>query len=355
MDLLDSKIYIDDIKKLTQMPLNYEVLKNKSMLITGACGLIGSFLIDTIMYLNQHNDLACHIYALGLSKEKGLKRFKSYIDNKLFTYISHDVNNSFDDIEIDANYIIHLASNTHPVQYALKPISTIKTNVIGTNNLLEYAISHNCERFVYASSNEIYGENRGDTELFDETYCGYIDCNTLRAGYSESKRCGEALCQAYISEKKLDVVIARFTRTYGPTMLKDDSKVISQFINKALNNEDIVLKSEGNQYYSFTYVFDAVYGLLTVLLKGKVGEAYNISNINSDITLKDLAHTISKMVGKKVVFELPNDTESKGFSKATKARLDSSKIKDIGYIAQFDIDKGLRHTLDILKEVNNYE
>lgn len=96
--------------------------------------------------------------------------------------------------------------------------------------------------------------------MFDEDYCGFINCNTLRAGYPESKRCGEALCQAYIRQKGLDIVIPRLTRSYGPTMLMSDSKAVSQFIKKGLAGEDIVLKSKGNQYYSYTYVADAVSG-----------------------------------------------------------------------------------------------
>ena len=164
------------------------------------------------------------------------------------------------------DYCIHLASSTHPVQYATDPIGTITANIIGTRNLLEFASSHGCKRFAFASSNEIYGENRGDTELFKEDYCGYIDCNTMRAGYPESKRCGEALCQAYIRQKNMDIVIPRLTRSYGPTLLSSDTKALTQFLHKGLAGEDIVLKSEGTQYYSYTYVADAVSGLLTVLL-----------------------------------------------------------------------------------------
>lgn len=349
--LLDSKLYCEDIKRLAEIDLDYNKLKDKSILITGSSGLIGSFFIDTIMYLNEYNKLNCHIYAIWLRKSAET-RFPNYIGDKLFTYISHDVNLPLK-IRERADVVIHLASNTHPVLYATNPISTITTNVIWTKNMLDYAVRCKSERFLFASSNEIYGENRGDVELFDENYCGYINSNTLRAWYPESKRCWEALCQAYIEEKKLDVVIARFTRTYGPTMLKDDSKAISQFILKALNNEDIVLKSKGTQYYSFTYIFDAVYGLFTVLLNGFRGEAYNISNIQSDITLADLAKIIADTVGKKVIFEIPNAVESKGFSKATKARLDNDKIKRIGYKPIYDIRKGIDRTISILKEISD--
>ena len=115
-----------------------------------------------------------------------------------------------------------------------------------------------------------------------------------------------SLCQAYISQKSLDVVVPRFTRSYGPTMLMSDTKAISQFIKKGIAGEDIVLKSAGTQYYSYTYVADAISGLLTVLLCGKCGEAYNIAEEHSDIMLKDLAALIAGIKGKKVVFEIPD-------------------------------------------------
>jgi len=351
MNLIENDLYIEDITRLTKENINFDKLKNCSILITGARGLIGSFLIDTIMYLNINKDLNCKIFAMGFS-DKMKERFNYYLNNDLLTYIVQDVN-QYINLNIKVDYIVHLASNTHPILYATNPISTITTNVIGTNNLLDFAARNMSKRFVFASSNEIYGENRGDIELFDEDYCGYINCNTLRSGYPESKRCGEALCQAYITEKKLDIVVARFTRTYGPTMLLDDSKAISQFLLKALNNEDIVLKSDGKQYYSFTYVYDAVYGLLKVLLDGKSGEAYNISNSNSNITLKDLANTVANIVGKKVVFDLPSDVERDGFSRATKALLNSKKLERIGYNPKYNIEEGIRRTINILKDRNN--
>lgn len=132
-------------------------------------------------------------------------------------------------------------------------------------------------------------------------------------------------------------------------MLMSDTKAISQFIRKAIAGEDIVLKSAGTQYYSYTYVADAVSGLLTVLLKGKSGEAYNIADDASDIRLKDLAALIAGTSGKKVVFEIPDAIESAGYSKATKARLDSAKLQGLGWKAQYDIKAGITRTIDILK------
>ena len=158
--------------------------------------------------------------------------------------------------------MVHLASNTHPLAYASDPIGTISSN-------------------------------------------------TLRAGYPESKRCGEALCQAYRVQKNMDVVIARLTRSYGPAMKMDDSKALSQFIKNGLEGQDIILKSEGSQYYSYTYVADAVSGLLTVLLKGINGDAYNIAYQEFDIKLKDLAELIAEYSGTKVVYEIPSALETR--------------------------------------------
>jgi len=351
MDLKNSKLYKEELNCLLKDNINYELFKDKSLLVTGARGLIGSYLIDTIMLANEKMNLNCKVYALGLSIH-GKERFKEYLNNPLFEYIIHDVNKELT-INDNIDYVIHLASNTHPLSYAKEPIKTITTNVIGTYNLLNFASQKKVKRFVFASSVEIYGESKKDVLLFDEDYCGYINSNTLRAGYPEGKRCGEALCQAFKEEKKIDVVIPRFSRIYGPTILKEDSKAISQFLFKALNNEDIILKSEGKQHYSYTYVYDAVYALLLIILNGENGEAYNVSYPETDKKLFEIANLIADSVNKKVLFDLPSEVEKKGFSKATIARMDNSKLKRLGFNPKYDMKMGIESTLAIIKEANN--
>lgn len=351
MSLYTNEAYVDDIKRVAKTDLPWEKFANKSVLISGATGMLGSFLIDVLMEKNAAG-LNCTVYALGRTREKAEERFKKWRDDAHLVYIAYDINQPFsrDDLG-QINFVLHLASNTHPMQYATDPIGTIKTNIIGLQNMLDFAIDHYAQRFVFASSNEIYGENRGDTELFDERYCGYIDPNTLRAGYPESKRCGEALCQAYKSQRDLDVVISRFTRSYGPTMQMSDTKAISQFIKKGVAGENIVLKSSGTQNYSYTYVVDAVYGLFTIILKGENGEAYNIADETSNITLKELAQIIADFTGKRVVFEIPEAMEAKGYSKATKALLDGSKLKKLGWSPFYSIQEGIIRTISILKNM----
>lgn len=348
--MLDNALYEYDVKRVVSMELPWERLRNSSVVIAGSTGLIGSFLVDVVMQANAIRDLRCKVYALGRSEAKARQRFGDYYGSEWFDFVSHDINRPMDpELFGSVGYVVHLASNTHPVAYATDPIGTISANIMGTYNLLEFAAAKGAARFAFASSNEIYGENRGDKEFFDETYCGYIDSNTLRAGYPESKRCGEALCQAFKRQKGLEVVIPRLTRSYGPTMLMSDTKAISQFILKGVRGEDIVMKSAGTQYYSYTYVADAVSGLLTVLLCGCDGEAYNIADDSSDIRLKDLAGLIAGLSGCEVIFEVPDDVESAGYSRATKARLDGTKLKALGWRPMYGIREGLERTLTMLK------
>ena len=327
---------------------DWSKVDNHSFLIIGATGMIGSYMIDVLMKRNDKYDSNIHIYAMGRSKKRLEERFSMYIKNSFFHMVEGDVTQPINlDDEID--YIFHGASNTHPRAYASDPIGTIMTNLMGTQQILDFSVSNNSKRVLFLSTVEIYGENRGDIEKFTEDYCGYIDCNTLRAGYPEGKRASESLCQAYISKYSLDVVIPRICRTFGPTMLLNDSKASSQFIMNAVNNEDIVLKSEGNQYFSYAYVGDVVYALLYLLVNGENGEAYNIAVEEFDIHLRDLAKMLANLNHKEVIFDLPDDVERKGFSRANTAILDGKKIEELGWKNLFNIEKTIKDTVDIIR------
>ncbi len=278
MNILKNEKYQTDIMYVSELDISWERMNNKSIIITGATGMIASVIIDILMKRNAEYGQQIHIYAVSRGREKAEQRFCAYWDNPNFTWISHDINSPLPEIG-SADYILHAASNTHPRAYATDPIGTITANVQGTCHLLDYAASHHCERFFFFSSVEIYGENRNDTDKFDEAYSGYIDCNTLRAGYPESKRLGEALCNAFASQKGQDFVIGRFSRVYGPTMSDEDSKAVAQFIRKAASGEDIILKSEGNQLYSYTYVVDSKTAFVAVEYP-----AFSVSSGNSKTT-----------------------------------------------------------------------
>lgn len=319
-----------------------------NILISGVSGMIGVVLTDILLYSNRIYGTQYNVTGIGRGKSHAEEMFSEYKDDDGFRFVQHDINNALAEAGV-VDYIIHAASNTHPVDYSIDPIGTITANVIGTNNLLEYAVSHGCRRFVFLSSVEIYGENKGDIERFNETYNGYINCNTLRAGYPESKRTGEALCQAYGKKYNLDFVIPRLCRVYGPTMSLRDSKAIAQFIKNAANDEDIVLKSEGKQLYSYIDVFQAAYAVLFIMLSGESGNAYNISADSGEWYMRELADMIAAHAGKKVVFDLPDEKEKAGFSTATKALLDNNKLKKLGWQECFECNEILDYTIDIVK------
>lgn len=345
MDRLTNPLYLDDLTFVGAQPVAWDRLAGKTVAISGATGMIGTVLTDALLRKNDEDGLGCKVVALGRSAERAAARLP-YLGRADYAFEELDVSGVGAAMDVTPDVVFHLASSTHPRQYATVPVGTITSNVMGTVNLMEGLAEGGT--FVLASSVEIYGQNRGDVSRFAEDYCGYIDCNTVRAGYPEAKRTCEALCQAYAAERGARVAIPRLPRTYGPTLLRSDTKALSQFLWKGLAREDIVLKSKGDQFFSYLYVADVVAGMLWTLLAGEPGQAYNIADEGSDITLAELAQTIADACGTKVVFELPDETERAGYSTATRAALDGSRLKALGWKPRFDIGQGIRRTLDML-------
>jgi len=348
--IYNHKLYQEDLAFLAGESINWSKLSGKNILVTGASGLIGTFLIDAIMKRNELYKDTIMVFALSRSNAKLDTKFGHYGKNPYLKIMVQDISKGFSPEGKAFDYIIHAASNTHPREYSNDPVGTITTNVLGTYHLLEYARQNGNSRVVLLSSVEVYGENRGDAASFGEDYCGYINCNTLRAGYPESKRLSEAMLQAYIGQYHVDGIAMRLSRTYGPTIASDDSKAISQFIRKAVRGEDIVLKSDGKQMYSYCYVADVAGAILKCMTEGKCGEAYNVADNASDMSLKEAAEYLAEIAGRKVVYELPDENEKRGYSAATKALMASEKIKKLGWNARYAMREGLMRTVSILKD-----
>lgn len=349
VDLEMNSIYKEDVESVLKTDCNFKEFKNKTFLITGASGLIGSILVDMLVFISEKFSLETKLFLVSRNCKNHIEETKSATLKFISCNISKNICAEIL-CEEKIDFVIHLASNVHPKQYAAFPIETIETNVLGTKNLLEITVKNSDCRFLLASSVEIYGDGTGFENGFSENQMGFLDCNTSRACYNESKRLAETLCQAYKSEKNADVVIARFCRCYGPTLKKDDSKALSQFLLDAIAGKNIVLKSEGNQYFSYLYSADAASALIFLLLNGKNGEAYNVADEKSNIHLNELAKLVADFSRTEVLFELPSESEKKGYSKAVNAILNVQKINVLGWQAQFGIEKGIRHTIEIMKE-----
>lgn len=326
----------------------FDALNSKNIMITGAAGLIGSYIVDLIITANREFNININVIAIDRNAQLLDSRFPAEYSEikKVIVDVS---DNDLSDCEAD--YLIHAASNTSPIDYAQKPIDTIRTNSVGTYKMLEYCIKNNIKRFMFCSSVEAYGQNNGDVDFFDEKYSGYVDCNTVRAGYPSGKRASEAMCNAFASEhESFDFVISRIGRIYGPTVINGDAKAPTMFIRNAVNGEDIVLKSDGMQEYSFGYVADCAIAMLTILVKGERGHAYNIAD-ERVVRLREFAQICAEAGGTKVIFDKPNTIESAGYSKITKALMKTDKLFNLGWSPKSSLEDGIINTVKYLKEL----
>lgn len=336
-------LYQEDLNNILSIS-GIEELKGKTFLITGATGLLGVCLIDALMKYNQKG-AHISVYAVGRSKSHASARLGEYFNCEQFHFIEQDVREPFP-AEIKPDWIIPLASNTHPLAYSQYPIETIEINVYGCIFALQKACMCGA-KVLYPSTVEIYGNSRGE-DVFTEDYTGQLNLLTSRSCYTESKRVSEALCQSYIAEKGIDVKIVRLCRVFGPTMLMSDTKASSQFILRALNKENIVLKSKGEQLFSFEYVADAVAALLFVLIHGEIGIPYNIANSSCNVHLKDFAQQCADEARTRVVFDFPSEVEQRGFSVANNAVLNTNRLHHLGYVPMYSFVDAVERTIRIL-------
>lgn len=337
--------YINDIKEVGNLDLPWAKLSGCNILIVGATGLIGSCLIDVLM--NRVNR-DFNVYAMGRNKERAKMKFREYWDNPSFHFVLHNIENELEG-NIHFEYIIDMGSNASPNFFVSNPVEVIKANVFGVANLIDYGINHHLKRFLYVSSGEVYGE--GDGRIFTEEYSGYVDCRIPRACYPTSKRAAETLCVSYGAEYGIETVIARPCHIYGPGFTESDNRVYAQFIRNVLKGENIVMKSSGSQFRSWCYVVDCVSALLYILLKGDNGEAYNIADMKSNVSIRELAEIIAKITNRQIVVDTPTDTEKKGYNVVPKSVFSTNRLEKLGWKCQNSLQTNLEHTISFLFSV----
>ena len=331
------KDYFDDIREAAAEQLPWEKLEGKNILVTGATGLIGGCLVEVLMA----REGGYHVYAAGRDEERARQRFLDYTSDRRFHFLKFDVSLPLQS-DITFHYIVHAASGASPSAFATSPVEVIKANILGVSNLLDYGIDHSLERMLYVSSGEVYGEGGAtidtpDGKAFDETDSGYVDCATQRACYPSSKRAAETLCISYCAQYGADVVIARPCHVYGPFFTCHDNRVYAQFLRNVMRGEDIVMKSDGSQFRSWCHVIDCARGLLYIMLKGRDGEAYNIADEASCMTIRQLAERIAAAHGRKVVMQIPPDNERRGYNVVTRSIFSTLKLRDLGWEAHHSL------------------
>ncbi|MDO5138474.1 MAG: NAD-dependent epimerase/dehydratase family protein [Oscillospiraceae bacterium] len=348
--LLDIPVWREDVYRAVDVLPELENLRGKSVLITGVTGLVCSAVVDILLEYNhgcEGND-CIKIYAAGRSEEKTEKRFGKSGDGS-YEFVYYD---ACDDLAFpsDIDYIIHGASNADPAAIMGSPVSTLKANVIGMSNLLEYGSKNSTKRLLFVSSSEIYGR-KDSLDPFSVDEYGYVDILNPRSSYPMGKRAAETLCAAYAAEKGTDFVIARLGHIYGPTASEKDSRVSSAFAYRAARGENLVLLSDGKQIRSYCYCLDCATAILKVLLCGNSGEAYNISNPMTVVSIRGLAEKMAEKAEVKLLFDNPTREETKAFNPMDNSSLDSSKLIALGWKGLFDLDTGIEHTIQIIREM----
>lgn len=349
MNISKSKIYTLSLINMLKL-IDLSFLHNKSILITGAYGMIGSCLIDALILWNKNIKNPCTVIALGRNFDLARERFNDYWQLPYFKFVEQNVCNESFEFSLNIDYIIHAASNADPVSISKYPVDTLLSNFIGTNNLLKYGINHKMKRFMFISSGEMYGQSDDKLDGFNENYSGYLDYANPRSCYPAGKRAAEVLCQSYIKEYGIDAVIARPCHIFGPTMTEKDTRAVSEFLKSAVKGKKIVLKSDGMIERSHCYVIDAVLGILTILKYGKCGEAYNIANKEYKMTIREFANKVAIISNCEVEFKVPNNIEKEGYSKVRRAVLNSNKLEKLGWKLDENTNK-IYETIEILKEL----
>lgn len=342
--LLYNNEYINNLKNSINRFPYWNNLDGNTVLITGATGLVCSYMVDMIMLYNELKGGDIQVLITGRDEKKAIERFEKWFFAGKLKFIKQDMSEPLNIMQ-RADYVVHGAGNAYPFLFDKNPVGTMKTTLYGTDNLLEYAVRSSVKNFVYISSGEVYGEREMESGV-DESFCGYTDYMQSRSCYPVSKMAAETLCASYSKQYSLHTNIARLCHVYGPTMTKADNRVINQFLRNVLEDQDIIMKSSGSKVRSYCYVADAVIGLLYILIKGESSIAYNVAFEDSVVSIKEIAQILTDISGKNLII---SSNEETGCTNIEKSILDNKRLKSLGWNGEYNMNKGLKEAYLILK------
>lgn len=297
---LENPVFREDMEYIASVDfIPWEKLREKTLLITGATGLIGFNFISALAYMNLHRGLPLKIVALVRDEGKAKERFREIISaGAPLQFLVGDLEH-IPAIEEKVDYIIHGGSPTASRYFAEHPVETIQMNLTGAATLLEMAREKQVEGFLFLSSMEVYGSLHRE-EKVSENHESFVDTMNPRSSYPEVKRMIEAMCSSYCAQYNIPTKVIRLTQTFGAGVRKEDNRVYAQFMRSALAGKDIILLTKGGTKHSYLYTADAVTAILTVLLKGENGEAYNAANDTTYCSIKEMAEFVAEMGNIKV-------------------------------------------------------
>lgn len=333
-----------DLDEINHAPLS--VPQGSTILVTGANGQIATYIIYSLMYQVIHLKQDIHVIALSRNKEKAEALFQEFLNNKHFTLLIQDVCTAITYPE-KIDYIFHFAGNASPYFIIHDPVGIMKSNLLGTINILELAKIKGSKKVLFASTREVYGENKMEHSL-SETSFGSIDCMDARSCYPESKRAAETLCKSYYLQYGVDFNAVRIAHTYGPGMkLENDGRVMADLLACAVQGRNIILKSKGEALRAFSYINDTIRGLFLIMTKGTPAEAYNLANETEEISIRQLAETIvSSVPGKalQVEYQIP-EGQSAAYCNYKRVKLDTQKLERLGWKPSVSLTEGITRTI----------
>ncbi len=354
-EVLNDNVFQEDLENIASSQIPWNKFNNKNILITGATGLVGTALTKALCCVNRIHNLKIGIYLCVRNPEKAGEIFGNLIERENITLIVGDI---CDEIKTDdkIDYIIHTAAVTNSKMMVTQPVETIMTAINGTRAILEFAKKQQVESIIYLSSMEAYGKPAEGKEYVKETDYGYIDILNVRSCYPEGKRMSECLCSCYFAEYGVPVKIARLAQTFGAGIPKTETRVFAQFAKSFIKGEDIILHTTGESFGNYCYTAECITALFFLLLNGENGEAYNITNENTNIMIRDMAQMIADMSGGKIklIFDIPEDALKYGYAPAVKMRLCGEKLEKLGWKAQIDLPEMYKRLIESMKNTNNF-
>jgi UDP-glucuronate decarboxylase len=347
-----NSIIKQDIAYIVEEPLPWDNYSGTNVLVTGAAGFLPAYMVETLMHLNQFVlSKPAHVVALVRNEERARARFAAYAGRNDLEIVVQNVSDPLV-ASTPFNYIIHAASQASPLFYRTDPVGTLSANVLGTYHLLNAARHPGCKGFLFFSSGEIYGAVKDGLVAIKEREGGYLDPAAVRSCYGESKRMGETMCVSWAQQYGVPARIARPFHTYGPGMRLDDGRVFADFVRDILKGGPIVLHSEGSDRRCFCYLADATAGFFTVLLKGEIGQAYNVANPDGECSIAELADRLATLYKDEGVYVERRARGESNYvpSPVTATRPNVDKLKALGWQASKTIEEGFKRTVISYRE-----